>query len=87
VLPLVVGGLLNKEAASILGISEVTVKTHRCQVMRKMQAESFAELVRMAMKLRISYRPETQPRLERQSETSMFVVRNGSRSLAQVAAQ
>jgi FixJ family two-component response regulator len=42
------GGLLNKEAASVLGISEVTVKTHRCQVMRKMQAESFAELVRMA---------------------------------------
>jgi hypothetical protein len=85
VLPLVVGGLLNKEAASVLGISEVTVKTHRCQVMRKMQAESFAELVRMAMKLRISYRP--QPGVERQSETSMFVVRNGSRSLAQVAAQ
>jgi hypothetical protein len=52
-----------------------------------MQAESFAELVRMAMKLRISYRRETQPGLKRQSKTSMFVVRNGSRSLAQVAAQ
>ncbi len=74
VFPLVVGGLLNKQAASILGISEVTLKTHRCQVMRKMQAESFAELVRMAMKLRISYRPA----LERQSKTGMFVVQNGS---------
>ena len=87
VFPLVVGGLLNKQAASILGISEVTLKTHRCQVMRKMQAESFAELVRMAVKLRISHPRETLPGLERQSETSMFVVRNGSRSLAQVAAQ
>ncbi len=87
VLPLVVGGLLNKEAASVLGISEVTVKTHRCQVMRKMQAESFAELVRMAMKLRISYRPETKGGRERQSETSLFVGQNGSRTLAQVAAQ
>jgi len=87
VLPLVVGGLLNRQAGSVLGISEVTLKTHRSRVMRKMQAESFAELVRMAVKLRIRYRRETQPGLERQSETSMFVVRNGSRSLAQVAAQ
>jgi hypothetical protein len=50
-----------------------------------MQAESFAELVRM--KLRIRYRRKPQPGLEQQSETSVFVVRNGSRSLAQVAAQ
>jgi hypothetical protein len=78
VFPLVVGGLLNKEAASVLGISEVTVKTHRCQVMRKMQAESFAELVRMAMKLRISHPRETRSCLERRPETSLFVVRNGS---------
>ncbi len=77
VFPLVVGGLLNKQAASILGISEVTLKTHRCQVMLKMQAESFAELVRMAMKLRIIHPRETQLGLERQSKTSMFVVRNG----------
>jgi hypothetical protein len=62
-------------------------ETHRSQVMRKMQAESFAELVRMAVKLRIRYRRKPQPGLERQSETSMFVVRNGSRSLVQVAAQ
>jgi FixJ family two-component response regulator len=86
VFPLVVGGLLNKEAASILGISEVTLKTHRGQVMRKMQAESFAELVRMAVKLRISHPRESQPGLERQAEASMFVVGNGSRGLAQVSA-
>jgi FixJ family two-component response regulator len=55
VLPLIVGGLLNKQAASVLGISEVTLQIHRSQVMRKMQAESFAELVRMAIKLRIPY--------------------------------
>jgi FixJ family two-component response regulator len=55
VLPLVVGGLLNKQAAAYLGISEVTLAVHRGQVMRKMAADSLAELVRMAMKLRIPY--------------------------------
>ncbi len=65
VLPLIVGGLLNKQAASILGISEVTLQIHRSQAMRKMQAESFAELVRMAMKLRIPYWRENEPRQER----------------------
>jgi FixJ family two-component response regulator len=55
VLPLVIGGFLNKQAASILGISEVTLQIHRSQVMRKMQAESLASLVRMAMKLRIPH--------------------------------
>jgi FixJ family two-component response regulator len=55
VLPLVIGGLLNKQAACLLGISEVTLQIHRSQVMRKMEAESLAELVRMALKLRISH--------------------------------
>jgi FixJ family two-component response regulator len=55
VVPLIVGGLLNKQAASMLGISEVTLQIHRSQVMRKMEAESFADLVRMALKLRISH--------------------------------
>jgi len=55
VFPLTVGGLLNKQAASILGISEVTLQIHRSQVMRKMEAESLADLVRMALKLRIPY--------------------------------
>jgi FixJ family two-component response regulator len=51
---LVVGGLLNKQAASVLGISEVTLQIHRSQVMRKMEATSLADLVRMALKLGIS---------------------------------
>ena len=48
VLPLVVSGLLNKQAAVELGISETTIQIHRGQIMKKMQAESLAELVRMA---------------------------------------
>jgi len=51
VLPLVAGGLLNKQAASILGISQVTLQIHRGQIMRKMVAASFAELVLMAAQL------------------------------------
>ena len=55
VFSLVVGGLLNKQAAAILDISEVTLQIHRSQIMRKMAADSFAELVRMAVKLHIPY--------------------------------
>jgi FixJ family two-component response regulator len=53
VLPLVVSGLLNKQAAAELGISEVTLQIHRGKIMHKMEAQSLAELVRMAGTLRI----------------------------------
>jgi FixJ family two-component response regulator len=53
VLPLIVSGLLNKQAAAELGISEVTIQIHRGKIMNKMQAGSLAELVRMAGMLEI----------------------------------
>ncbi|ESY90259.1 LuxR family transcriptional regulator [Mesorhizobium sp. LNHC229A00] len=54
VMALVVSGLLNKQVGFELGISEITVKAHRGQAMRKMQARSLAELVNMAARLGIA---------------------------------
>jgi FixJ family two-component response regulator len=54
VLALVVSGLMNKQVGGELGISEITVKAHRGQVMRKMKAASLADLVKMAASLQIA---------------------------------
>ncbi len=53
VLPLVASGLLNKQAAAELGISEVTLQIHRSKIMQKMEAASLADLVRIVEKLKI----------------------------------
>jgi DNA-binding CsgD family transcriptional regulator len=53
VLQLVVSGLLNKQAALELGMSETTLQIHRGSIMQKMAAGSFADLVRMAATLRV----------------------------------
>jgi FixJ family two-component response regulator len=58
VMALVVSGLLNKQVGGELGISEITVKAHRGQVMQKMKADSFAELVKMAARLRLPSVPK-----------------------------
>jgi len=63
VLPLLARGLLNKQAAAELGITEYTIQIHRGSIMRKMKADSFATLVRLAAKL-----PPKQAILRRQSE-------------------
>ena len=54
----VVSGLLNKQVGGELGISEITVKAHRGQVMQKMKANSFAELVKMAARLGLASAPK-----------------------------
>ena len=61
VMGLVVSGLLNKQVGGELGISEITVKAHRGNVMRKMEADSLADLVKMAARLRLAPAREANP--------------------------
>jgi FixJ family two-component response regulator len=58
VMALVVSGLLNKQVGGELGISEITVKAHRGKVMQKMKADSLADLVKMAARLRVASVPK-----------------------------
>jgi FixJ family two-component response regulator len=60
VLPMLASGLLNKQVAFELGITECTVQMHRGHIMRKMEADSFAALVRMADKVRLHLLPRQQ---------------------------
>jgi len=57
VLALVTSGRLNKQIANDIGVAEITVKVHRAQVMRKMEARSLADLVRMADQLGLTAKP------------------------------
>ncbi len=61
VMGLVVTGLLNKQIAGELGTAEKTIKVHRAQVMHKMEADSLAELVRMADRLNLAHKQSAKP--------------------------
>jgi FixJ family two-component response regulator len=69
VMALVVSGLLNKQVAGRLNISEVTVKAHRGKVMRKMGLGSLAQLVAIAAKLEVGAPSQVSPRLDTARET------------------
>jgi FixJ family two-component response regulator len=68
VMALVVSGLLNKQVGGELGISEITVKAHRGQVMRKMKADSLPDLVTMAARLGVRSEPKHEPKSTHLSE-------------------
>jgi FixJ family two-component response regulator len=72
VMALVVSGLLNKQVGGELDISEITVKAHRGNVMRKMNADSLADLVTMAAKLGLEHAPRARRSSDRLSSWSPF---------------
>jgi hypothetical protein len=78
VVPLIVAGLLNKQAAAELGISEFTLQIHRSNVMRKMAAGSLPELVRLAARLDLSIPPGRRGR--RTCSDSSTVLASSSRN-------
>jgi hypothetical protein len=69
---LIVSGMLNKQAGHELGVTEKTVKVHRARVMRKMRADSLAELVRMAERIGVPS-PRPQPGPSRRSHVAESV--------------
>jgi FixJ family two-component response regulator len=70
VFALVTSGLLNKQAAAELGLTEKTIKVHRAHVTQKMEAASFAELTKMAQKLGLEAEPPQPSSLGRRQEKS-----------------
>jgi FixJ family two-component response regulator len=62
IMPLVTAGLMNKQVAGELGLSEITVKIHRGHIMRKMGVRSLADLVRAAEALEVHQPPKSTPR-------------------------
>ena len=66
-MPLVTSGLMNKQIAAEIGVSEITVKVHRGNVMRKMGAKSLADLVRMADALGSAAGPKALSAISRSS--------------------
>jgi FixJ family two-component response regulator len=81
VIGLVVSGLLNKQAAFKLGISEITIKAHRGQIMRKMKADSLPDLVRMAARLDVVLSDSTTEFMQPSGPTAVHGVPPTSGSL------
>jgi FixJ family two-component response regulator len=85
VIELVLSGWLNKQIAAKLGITEVTVKVHRGNMMRKMGANSFLDLVKITMRLRLMPVTKTEGSAARPLDTQI-AVRSGSRGTSAHAA-